>query len=76
MTQTMNPVLKPETIYLADNGRAICLRCAGASALYTGRDISGQPVLPLTGDTAREAATVLGPVISCEAGCTTIHLNK
>jgi len=38
------PVLEPDTLYFGDNGRCFCGRHAGASALYTGRDISGQRV--------------------------------
>jgi hypothetical protein len=41
--------LKESTIYLGDNGRAFCghARCAGATAYYSGRDLSGAPVFPL-----------------------------
>jgi len=37
-------VLKQTALYFGDNGRCFCgkLRCAGASAFYTGRDLSGQ----------------------------------
>ena len=38
------PVLAPDTLYLGDNGRCFCGRHAGTSAIYSGRDISGQPV--------------------------------
>ncbi len=43
-TKPRRPVLKRGAVYLSDNGRAICVHCAGSSALYTGRDISGQRV--------------------------------
>ena len=45
----MTKTLKADTLYLGDNGRAFCgtLRCAGNSAYHTGRDISGQRVMPL-----------------------------
>lgn len=38
------PVLDPGALYLGDNGRCFCGACAGTSAKYTGRDISGQKV--------------------------------
>ena len=39
-------VLHPSALYVGDNGRAFCgkLRCAGMTAYFTGRDISGQRV--------------------------------
>jgi len=40
----MRPLLREGALYWADNGRVICAKCAGQSALYTGRDISGQSV--------------------------------
>ena len=57
-------MLNATTLYLGDNGRAFCgaLRCAGMTAHYSGRDLSGQPVAPLT---AREA---IDHGITCE-GC-------
>jgi hypothetical protein len=44
------PVLKPASLYIGDNGRLFCGKapCAGMSALYTARDISGQPVERIT----------------------------
>ncbi len=64
------PKLKPGIIYEADNGRLICLRCAGMSAKYTGRDISGQRVrkIDLSEDTSWVAE--FGTHLACEAGCT------
>lgn len=44
------PVLKEGALYWADNGRIVCRKCAGCSALYTGRDISGQKVTRITVD--------------------------
>jgi len=41
------PVLYKEQVYLGDNGQVFCGGCAGMSALYTGRDISGQKVEPV-----------------------------
>ena len=67
----LSPVLRDGAVYWADNGRRICARCAGASALYTGRDISGQPVDRVTIDDVHAWPEDLGP-LACEAGCTTI----
>lgn len=61
--------LVPSLLYLGDNGRCFCgrLACAGASAFYSGRDLSGQEVMPVSrGDFERagfDAARV-----ACE-GC-------
>jgi hypothetical protein len=38
------PVLDPDALYLGDNGRCFCGKHAGASAKFSGRDISGQRV--------------------------------
>ena len=45
-TTTRTPALRADALYLGDNGRCFCgeLACAGMTAFYTGRDISGQPV--------------------------------
>lgn len=37
-----------DAIYVGDNGRLLHGRCSGASAQYTGRDISGQRVQRLS----------------------------
>jgi hypothetical protein len=44
------PVLNPHHLYLGDNGRCFCgaLRCAGMTAHFTGRDLSGHPVYRIT----------------------------
>ena len=49
------PVLDDATLYLGDNGQCFCGACAGQSARYTGRDLSGQEVLPLVGPALSEA---------------------
>jgi len=51
----------PDTIYITDNGAAYCGEHLGASARYTGRDISGQPIYAMTPADVRE----IGPV-ACE----------
>lgn len=58
-------VLKPETLYLGDNGRCYCGEHSGMTALYTGRDISGQPVEEVTPELAREAQA-MGLTLKCE----------
>ncbi len=63
------PVLDPDTIYLGDNGRVFCGRHAGMSATYTGRDISGQPVVALDRATC-EALGEDTDLLRCEhPGC-------
>jgi len=54
----MSTALDEGTIYIGDNGRMFCgrLECAGASAHFTGRDISGQFVLRLTDADRQELA--------------------
>lgn len=70
-TTTDKKALKEGAIYFSDNGRTICHKCAGMSALYTGRDISGQKVERLT---SVDVAWLVQEEIpaSCERGCTTL----
>ena len=70
-TTDPRPLLREGAVYWADNGRRICARCAGASALYTGRDISGQPVERVSLDDVRAWPKDLGP-LACESACTTL----
>jgi len=70
-TTDPRPVLRDGALYWADNGRRVCARCAGASALYTGRDISGQPVERVTVVDVHTWPEDLGP-LACETGCTTV----
>ena len=60
--------LRDDTLYLGDNGRAVCgtLRCAGMTAYYSGQDISGQSVTPLQSPTTIRLAIKQG--VMCE-GC-------
>lgn len=48
--------LDPTRLYLGDNGRALCgsIECAGATAFYSGRDLSGQKVMSVSPALARE----------------------
>lgn len=55
-----------DTIYLTDNGCALCGDHLGASARYTGRDLSGQPVMPVMPQDALYSFNELGHRIVCE----------
>jgi hypothetical protein len=71
-TREPRPVLKDGAVYFADNGRRICRCCAGMSALYTGRDISGQKVERIDAATVRWWHEETGKPMVCERGCTTL----
>lgn len=58
-------IQSPTTVFLVDNGAAYCGRHLGASARMTGRDLSGQPILAVTGDVLAEARAE-GWVPHCE----------
>lgn len=64
------PVLKAGIIYSGDNGRLICVHCAGMSAKYTGRDLSGHRVTPLNQADADHWMQVMNEHLKCESGCT------
>lgn len=49
-------------VYLTDNGAAYCGAHLGMTAKASGRDISGQPILPITPEIAADA----GYEIKCE----------
>lgn len=57
-------------IYLGDNGRVTCLAlsCAGATAHFTKRDLSGQPLSRITATTVRFWVGAVGAEPQCE-GC-------
>jgi hypothetical protein len=57
--------IQAETIYLTDNGAAYCGDHLGTSAKYTGRDISGQPIEPITPPMVAEAKA-MGWTPACE----------
>jgi hypothetical protein len=57
---------QPQTIYLTDNGRALCGDHLGSSARHTGRDISGQPILPLSPENVRYSIDAEGWHPACE----------
>ena len=67
------PVLKPGALYWSDNGRLVCRACAGFTARYTGRDLSGQKVARVTiGDV--QAWLAERDEMSCEMGCTRLSM--
>lgn len=72
--ETPKPVLKPGLIYSGDNGMRICIHCAGRSALYTGRDLSGRKVKACTKADAQWWKEQLDKDLACERGCTTFRL--
>lgn len=71
MATKQTPVLREGTVYFADNGRRICLHCAGQSAKFTGRDISGRRVEAATNSIARQWLDDMGKPLTCERRCTT-----
>ena len=59
---------KDDAIYLCDNGAASCGLHLGASARYTGRDISGQRIHRVTAADVQYARDEMdGHIIRCEA---------
>lgn len=54
------------TIYLTDNGAALCGEHLGSSARTTGRDLSGQPIEPITPELAAESQRAYGYFPRCE----------
>jgi hypothetical protein len=67
----MRPRLREGALYWADNGRVICAKCAGQSALYTGRDLSGQKLARITVEDVRSWPDDLG-ALQCESRCTAL----
>jgi len=57
-------------IYESDNGRLICSRCAGMSARFTGRDISGQKIRLLNDAYAIAWKRETGYALECDGHCT------
>lgn len=59
----------PDSLYLTDNGCVLCGEHLGMSALYTGRDISGQPIQRVSLADVREFRLNYRdiPDLSCES---------
>lgn len=53
------------TLYICDNGHCYCGDHLGTTARFTGRDISGQEIMPITPDALREAEA-MGWTPTCE----------
>lgn len=60
------PVLQEDALYSGDSGRIFCGRHAGASARYSGRDLSGQRVHRITARDRQAWELEIGSAISCE----------
>jgi hypothetical protein len=68
-------VLKEGVIYSGDNGERICRKCAGQSALYTGRDRSGMKVRAIPRSENKAWRAFFGKDMACERGCTRYGKN-
>lgn len=64
--RSARPVLGDSKVYLCDNGACYCGAHCGNAARYTGRDISGQPVVEVTPAVLRECLAE-GWEPACEA---------
>lgn len=58
--------INENTVYLTDNGAAYCGKHLGATARATGCDLSGQPIIAVTADVARQSNDDFGYVPTCE----------
>ena len=56
----------PDTLFLTDNGACYCGSHLGASARFTGCDISGQAILQVTPEIAKQSVDGFGMVLKCE----------
>jgi len=65
-TKNLKPVLKPGALWIGENGRVFCTEHAGAAALYTGRDLDGQPVEEVTEEVQAEFRAECGKPAECE----------
>jgi hypothetical protein len=63
------PKLKEGVIYSGDNGQLICRNCAGSSAKYSGRDLSGHRVSPVKRDENAYWFAEFKEDMQCEGGC-------
>jgi hypothetical protein len=72
------PVLQPDTIYAADNGDLICLKCAGMTAKYAGLTLDGDKVVCISRKSraAFEWYQEFGKPLSCRGECTTYPVPK
>lgn len=70
LSKSPRVALRAGIIYSADNGMLICVHCAGMSAKFTGRDISGQKVTPMTARDNTDWMAMFDRPLACESGCT------
>lgn len=69
-TKTRAVKMQDGAIYSGDNGRLMCLHCAGQSALYTLRDLSGKRLIKMNSEDAAEWLKFVGRPMKCECGKT------
>lgn len=62
----LESILDLDKLYLGDNGRITCGDCSGASARYTGRDLSGQRVEKISPQDSQTIAGLIGHMPICE----------
>ncbi len=66
--------LAGNALYIGDNGRIMCRDCAGATALYSGHDLSGQKLQRLDTFLVFELRESTGKVVKCE--CRKVALSE
>lgn len=64
-TLNAHPSIIPTALYFTDNGAVLCGEHLGASARFTLRDLSGQPIARVTPADVAEAAALRVP-LTCE----------
>lgn len=67
--------LRAGAVYFGDNGRAMCLDCAGGTALYTGHDLSGQRLKRVTALMVAEWKRA-DPDLALECTCRKVSLYR
>lgn len=58
--------ISDSTIYITDGGAFLCGEHLGSTAKHTGRDISGQPIEPVTSELAHACWSIYGYLPVCE----------
>ncbi len=77
---TLNPrqrhplILVANAIYIGDNGRLMCRDCAGATARFSGCDLSGARVGRLDAEEVFELREATGKPVACE--CRKVCLSE
>jgi len=65
--------LQKGTVYLGDNGRLVCARCAGGNASRSGRDRSGYRLIPVGGPELRDMNRA---ELTCKCGAATATTHR